>query len=192
MGCRPGACASSPGRPRDGTLDSLWRRARSAICRIIESFKVTIEFDDITATKFLMHPCSAAVPTGLGSKRARARSARPVCLRLQWPQPWAWGARRAARPRPKFPNSSLLEVAVYAMDALAVTPRANAQQMELHKENVAQRAILCVSGQKRSCAKCALIAYVNISCTMIYVLVTCSPCHAPSSSCYLNRRTYTT
>jgi hypothetical protein len=40
----------------------------------------------------------------------------------------------------KRPNSSLLEKAVYAMDALAGDPRVNAHYMELHNEDVARRA----------------------------------------------------
>ena len=43
-------------------------------------------------------------------------------------------------PAAKRSNISLLEEAVYAMDALAGDPRANAHYMELHNESVARRA----------------------------------------------------
>jgi hypothetical protein len=77
------------------------------------------------------------------------------------------------------------------MGALADDPRANAHYMELHKEEVARRGTSCVSTQEYSCAVCAGIAFVKISWTMIYALVTCAPCQASLSSCSVNRRTYT-
>jgi hypothetical protein len=77
------------------------------------------------------------------------------------------------------------------MGALAGDPRANANYMELDKEGVARRVTSCVSTQEYSCAMCAWIVFVKVSCTMIYAPVTCAPCQAPSSSCSLNRRTYT-
>ena len=77
------------------------------------------------------------------------------------------------------------------MDTLSGDPRANARYMELYKEEVARRAIACVSAHEYSCAVCAWIVFVKISCTMICALVTCAPCQAPSSSCSLNSRTST-
>ena len=47
------------------------------------------------------------------------------------------------------------------------------------------------SAQEHSCAVCAWIAFVKMSCTMIYALVACASCQAPSPSCSLDRRTYT-
>jgi hypothetical protein len=55
VGCRPGACVCGPGRPVGKTLDSLPGSVYSVICRVVESSKATFEFDDVTATKFLMH-----------------------------------------------------------------------------------------------------------------------------------------
>jgi hypothetical protein len=80
---------------------------------------------------------------------------------------------------------------VYAMDALAGDPRANAHYMELHNEGVARRTTSCVSAQEYSCAVCAWIECIKIRTHVICSLVTCAPCQAPSSSCSLNRRTYT-
>jgi hypothetical protein len=39
------------------------------------SSETTFKFDDVTATKFLMHPtpCLAAAPTGLGSKNNKGK-----------------------------------------------------------------------------------------------------------------------
>jgi hypothetical protein len=44
------------------------------------------------------------------------------------------------RPPAKRSDSSPLEEAVYAMDALAGDPRANAHYMELHNEDMARHA----------------------------------------------------
>ena len=55
----------------------------------------------------------------------------------------------------KRSNSSLLEEAVCAIDALAGNPRANAHYMELDKEDVARRKTSCVSVQEYSFAVCA-------------------------------------
>jgi hypothetical protein len=44
--------------------------------------------------------------------------------------------------------SSLLEGGVYAMDALAGDPRANAHYIELHNEDVARRASSCIFAQE--------------------------------------------
>ena len=55
-------------------------------------------------------------------------------------------------PPAKLSNSSLLEEAVYAMDALAGDPRANAHYKELHNEGNSRRATKCVSAQEHSCA----------------------------------------
>jgi hypothetical protein len=90
----------------------------------------------------------------------------------------------------KRPNSSLLEKAVYAMNALAGDPRLNAHYIELHKEDVTWRAASCFSAQEYSFAVCACFAFVNNSYTMIYALVTCALFQAPSSSRSLNRRPY--
>jgi hypothetical protein len=51
------------------------------------------------------------------------------------------GGKKGGAPPAKRSNSSLLEEAVYAMDALAGDPRANAHYTELHKEDVARRVI---------------------------------------------------
>jgi len=113
---------------------------RSAICRIFESFKVTFKFDDVPATKLLTHlifsGCSnwPRLEKGKGKKRAAGMPAASVAT--------AVGLRdeEGGAPPAKCSNSSLLEETVYAMDALAGDPRANAQYMELHNENVARRA----------------------------------------------------
>jgi hypothetical protein len=55
---------------------------RRAICRIVESSKSRTDFDDATATKFLTHSFFSGCTNWPGLKRARARSARPVCSRL--------------------------------------------------------------------------------------------------------------
>ena len=119
-----------PGRPGGEALDPPGG-TRSVICRIAESSKVTFKFDENTATKLLMHPtpCSAAEPTRPGSIRPRARSARLVCPRIQLLRPWTSGT-----------NSSLLEEAVYAMNALAGDTRAIAHYMELYNKDVARHA----------------------------------------------------
>ena len=51
---------------------------------------------------------------------------------------------------------------MYAIDALAGDPRANAHYMELHKEDVARRATARASAKEYSCAVCAWIEYVNL------------------------------
>ena len=49
---------------------------RSVICRIVESSKATLKFEDVTATKFLMHPMFSSCTNwprlgkGKGKKRA--------------------------------------------------------------------------------------------------------------------------
>jgi hypothetical protein len=49
---------------------------RSAICRIVEPSKATFKFDDVTATKFSMHPMFSGctnwprLEKGKGKKRA--------------------------------------------------------------------------------------------------------------------------
>ena len=69
------------------------------------------------------------------------------------------GGEDGGAPPAKGPDSGLLEEAVYSKDALAGDPRANAHHMELHKEDVAWSAILCVSAQEHSFAVCACIAF---------------------------------
>jgi hypothetical protein len=101
------------------------------------------------------------------------------------------GGEEGGAPPAKLSNISLLEEAAYVMYALAGDPRANAHYMELHKEDVAWRETSCVSAQEHSCAVRACIVFVKIICAMSCALVTCAPCQAPSSSCSLNRRTYT-
>ena len=109
---------------------------------------------------------------GKGKKRAAGVPAASVATAV------GLGGEEGGAPPAKRPNSSLLEEAVYAMDALAGNPRVNAQNMELHNECVAWRATSCVFARECSFA-------------MTYSLVTCGPCQASSSSCSLNRRTYT-
>jgi hypothetical protein len=50
------------------------------------------------------------------------------------------GCEEGGAPPAKRSNSSLLEEAVYAMDALASDPERTRTNMELHNENVARRA----------------------------------------------------
>jgi hypothetical protein len=51
------------------------------------------------------------------------------------------GGEEYGAPPVKRSTSSPLDEAVYAMDAFAGDPRANAHYMELHNEDVALRAI---------------------------------------------------
>ena len=128
---------------------------RCVICRIAESSKATYEFDGATATKFLMHPFFSGctnwprLEKGKRKNRAAGVTAASVATAVD-----LQGEEGGASPA-KRPNSSLLEVAVYAMDALAGDPRAIAHYMELHKEDVAWCATSCVSAQEYSCAVCA-------------------------------------
>jgi hypothetical protein len=164
---------------------------RSVICRIAESSKVTFRFDDVTATKLLMHPMFSGCTNWprlekvKGKKRAAGVPAASVATTVD-----LLGEEGGASPAGRS-NSSLLEEAMYVTGALAGDPRANAHYMELHNKNVARRATSCGSAQEHSCAVRAWIAAVQISSTMIRALVSCAPCQAPSSSCSLNRRTYT-
>jgi hypothetical protein len=79
------------------------------------------------------------------------------------------------------------------MGSLAGEPRANVihnvHYMELHKKYVARHATSFGYAQEYSCAMCASIKFVKSS-AVIYALVTCAPCQASSSSCSVNRRTY--
>jgi hypothetical protein len=94
-----------------------------------------------------------------------------------------------APPAKRF-SSSPLEQAVYAIDALAGDPRANAQYMELGNDDVAGRVSSRVSAKEYSCAVSAWIEFVEKSHVYdLLSLVTC-PCQAPSSSGSLNRRSY--
>ena len=76
---------------------------RSAICRIAESSKAILKFDDVAAIKFLTHPISSGftnrpgLEKGKGKKRAAGVPAASVAT---CPRPWTLGLRRAARPRP--------------------------------------------------------------------------------------------
>jgi hypothetical protein len=47
------------------------------------------------------------------------------------------------------------------------------------------------SAHECSCAVCSWSAFLRMPCTSIYALVARAPCQASSSSCSLNRRTYT-
>ena len=64
-----------PGRPGGETLDPPGGM-RSVICRIVESYKATFKFEDVTAAKFLMHPFFSGftnwprLEKGKGKKRA--------------------------------------------------------------------------------------------------------------------------
>jgi hypothetical protein len=71
---------------------------------------------------------------GKGKKRAAGVPAASVATAVDL------GGEEGGAPPAQCSNSSLLEEAVYAMDALASDPRANAHYMELHNENVARRA----------------------------------------------------
>ena len=70
---------------------------------------------------------------GQGKKRAAGVPAASVATAVDL------GDEEGGAPPAKRPNSSLLDEAVYAMGALAGDPRANAHNIELHKENVARR-----------------------------------------------------
>jgi hypothetical protein len=116
---------------------------RSVICRIVESSKATLKFEDVTATKFLMHPMFSSCTNwprfekGKGKKRAAGVPAASVATAVG-----LWGEEGGAPPA-KRPNSSLLEEAVYATDALAGDPRANAHYMELQRGRGLERNLVC-------------------------------------------------
>jgi hypothetical protein len=120
---------------------------RSAICRIAKSSKVIFKFDDVTATKFLMHPMFSGctnwprLEKGKGKKRAAGVTAASVATAVDLE------GKEGGAPPVKRPNSSLLEEAVYAMGAFAGDPRANALYMELHNEDVARRVTYFVSAK---------------------------------------------
>jgi hypothetical protein len=124
---------------------------RSAICRIAESSKAKFNFDDATATKFLMHPLFSGcinwprLEKGKGKKRAASVLAASVDTAVDL------GDEEGGKPPDKRTNSSLLEEAVCAMGALAGDPRANAQYMEVHEEDVARRetSLFCARIQLR-------------------------------------------
>jgi hypothetical protein len=103
---------------------------RSAICRIFEFPEVTFEFDDATATKLLIWPlfrgCTnwQRLEKGEGKKRAAGVPAASVATAVDLE------GKQGGVPPAKRPNSSLLEEAVYAIDALAGDPQANANYME--------------------------------------------------------------
>jgi hypothetical protein len=113
---------------------------RSVICRIVKSSKVAFKFDDVTATKLLMHPIFSGctnwprLEKGKGKKSAAGVPAASVATAVDL------GGEEGGAPPAKHFNRSLLEEAMYAMGALAGDPRANAHNMELHNENVARRA----------------------------------------------------
>jgi hypothetical protein len=62
------------------------------------------------------------------------------------------------------------------MDALAGDPRANADYMELDKEDVARRGTSYVPAQEKKLRHVRVDCILKKSCTMIYALVTCVPC----------------
>jgi hypothetical protein len=98
------------------------------------------------------------------------------------------GEEGGAHPA-KRPISNLLEETAYTIGALAGNPRANAHYMELGKNTAARNLMcLCARIQLRSVRVDCIFKFSN---NMIYAFVTCAPCKAPSSSCSLNRRTYT-
>jgi hypothetical protein len=136
---------------------------RSVICRIVKSSKATFKFDDVTATKLLMHPMLSGctnwprLEKGKGKKRAAGVPAASVATAVDLE------GEEGGAPSAKRFNSSLLEEAMYVMDALAGDPRANAHYMELHNENVARRETSCVSAQEHSCAVRAWISFVKKS-----------------------------
>jgi hypothetical protein len=121
---------------------------RSAICRIAESSKVTFKVGDVTAIKFLMHPLFSGctnwprLEKDKGNKRAAGVPAASVATAVD-----LGGVESGHAPPAKRSNSSLLEEAVCATVALAGDPRANADYMELHKEDVAWRVTSCVFAQ---------------------------------------------
>jgi hypothetical protein len=80
--------------------------ARSVICRIVESFKVTFKFGDVTANK----------RADKGKKRAGGVPAASVATAVD-----IRGKEGGALPA-KRSNISLLEEAMYAMGALAGDP----------------------------------------------------------------------
>jgi hypothetical protein len=138
---------------------------RSAIRRIAESSKSRTDFDDVTATKFLMNPLFSGCTNlprlekgkGNGKKRMAGLPVASVAMAVDL------GDEEGGAPPAKRPNSSLLEEAVYAMGALVGDPRANAHYMELDNEDVARRAASCVSAQEYSCAVFAWIVFVKVS-----------------------------
>jgi hypothetical protein len=79
---------------------------------------------------------------GKGKKRAAVVPAASVATAL------ALGGEEGGAPPTKRLNSSLLEEAVYATEALAGDPRANVHYMELQKEYVAWRVTSCVSAPR--------------------------------------------
>ena len=89
-----------------------------------ESSKATFKFGDVTATKLLMHPLFSGctnwprLEKGKGKKRAAGVLAAPVATAVDL------GDEESGEPPATRLNSSLLEEAVYAMDALAGDPRA--------------------------------------------------------------------
>jgi hypothetical protein len=62
---------------------------RCTICRIAESIKATFKFDDVTATKFLMHPLFSGctnwprLEKGKGEKRAASLPAASVATAVE-------------------------------------------------------------------------------------------------------------
>jgi hypothetical protein len=150
VGCRPGA------KHLNGV--------RCAICRIAESSKA--------AFKFLMYPLFSGytnwprLEKGKGKKRAAGVPVASVATAVDL------GDEEGGELPAKRPNSSHLEEAEYAMGTLAGEPRANAHAnyMELHKEGVARGATPCVSAQEYSCAVCAWISFVKMSCALRFTL----------------------
>ena len=120
---------------------------RSAMCRIAESSRAILEFDDATATKFLMHPMFSVctnwprLEKGKGKKRETGVPAASVATAMDY------GGEEGGASPAKRSNSSLSEENMYAMGTLAGDPRANAHYMELYNEDVARRATSCVSAQ---------------------------------------------
>jgi hypothetical protein len=125
---------------------------RSVICRIVGSSKATIKFDDVTATKFLVHPFYSGctnrprLKEGNGKKRAAGLPAASVAAAVDF------GDEEGDEPPAKRSNNSLIEEAVCDMDALAGDTRANARYMEPQKECVARRETSCVSAKEYGCA----------------------------------------
>jgi hypothetical protein len=111
---------------------------RSAICRIAESSKVTHKFENVTATKLLMHSMFSGstnwprLEKAKGKKRAAGVPAASVATAV------GLGGEEGGAPPAKRSNRSLLEEAMCAMDALAGDPRANAHYMELYTGSVAR------------------------------------------------------
>jgi hypothetical protein len=95
---------------------------RSAIRRIAEPSKSRTDYDDATATKFLMHPLLSGftnwprLEKGKGKKRAAGVSAASAATAVDLED------EEGGAPPAKRPNSSLLKEAVYAMGALAGDP----------------------------------------------------------------------